>query len=803
MVLKQQVLDAFALLGIEPDTDQATATKAYKRQALLHHPDRNHGDPEATQRFQEIGAAWNICQRHFDNPSWSHVQEDGSSRQTRSGFTYTFNKDDDIPLDEDELYEFYMYMFAETLFGRYSRTKGQRYRYERSGRAGAGLSTFSGGFAESQERQSHNAERQRKENEEYEKRKRELELEIEQEERDRQASEKRRKADDDRRATALEHAFQAAYTGNSAAVHKPILDYDLDVNAPRKRAKLSKRQNDPLAGDSLLHVAASYCDETLVMFLIERGAKPTALNKSHLTPFHAAIKAGNTRVVQFIMERRGRSFDGYHPSKAAPSGCTPLQLAIQSGVPSVVELLVKDATTHDVEKCWKQEPMSEEIKEILRKKKGFVPPDTISLDHPISRKSQLQQELAQKKEARIAEELERAAINRQKREERAAKRAEKDRELATKLAQEEARLRAELEERHRLEDARKAEQVRAKAILDARLKVEAEARAQTARERNLREEAQARLKVETEARAQTARETKLREEAQARLERERSLHPLEESRKRVDESSQSSTSAGATPPPGSPPTDMRTIAPTNVLSPEQRKKLRYAKLKEKRKAKLAEQRLQQKSSSTVTTDQSLRLIGDDKSTAFKGTKKPKTEVAVQDIGNMDEDQRAKHEAALRRRAEQSARDKERHRRVLDERARANSGAQGPARAAEYVPLTPVSTHASRSDSPGRAMVGKIQGPSLQKKGSTQPLPALRVDFAMPVEDIQTCVLPDDLFKDERPVPRPTNGLVVSQPEHPQINSTEVRGTDRPPRRWHRYPHRGRPFASAQPSGTNA
>jgi hypothetical protein len=62
-----------------------------------------------------------------------------------------------------------------------------------------------------------------------------------------------------------------------------------------------------------------------------------------------------------------------------------------------------------------------------------------------------------------------------------------------------------------------------------------------------------------------------------------------------------------------------------------------------------------------------------------------------------------HEAH-RRRAEQSARDKERHRRALEERGNV-----------EYMPPTPVSTH------------GK---------------PGFTKDF---VEDIQTCIVPDYLF----------------------------------------------------------
>ena len=54
MVLRPELLDAFAALGIAPESDQAAAVKAYKRLALIHHPDRNHGDSTATERFQQV-----------------------------------------------------------------------------------------------------------------------------------------------------------------------------------------------------------------------------------------------------------------------------------------------------------------------------------------------------------------------------------------------------------------------------------------------------------------------------------------------------------------------------------------------------------------------------------------------------------------------------------------------------------------------------------------------------------------------------------------------------------------------------
>lgn len=54
MVLKQEVIDAFTTLGLDPTVEQSIATTAYKKLALKHHPDRNFGDLSANERFQEV-----------------------------------------------------------------------------------------------------------------------------------------------------------------------------------------------------------------------------------------------------------------------------------------------------------------------------------------------------------------------------------------------------------------------------------------------------------------------------------------------------------------------------------------------------------------------------------------------------------------------------------------------------------------------------------------------------------------------------------------------------------------------------
>jgi len=59
MVLKQEVINAFKVLELDPaSTTIEQATTAYKKLALKHHPDRNYGDSSANERFQEVSAPW-------------------------------------------------------------------------------------------------------------------------------------------------------------------------------------------------------------------------------------------------------------------------------------------------------------------------------------------------------------------------------------------------------------------------------------------------------------------------------------------------------------------------------------------------------------------------------------------------------------------------------------------------------------------------------------------------------------------------------------------------------------------------
>ncbi|KAK8167355.1 hypothetical protein BC567DRAFT_13603 [Phyllosticta citribraziliensis] len=55
---KAQRKDYYKILGVEKDADDNQIKKAYRKLAIIHHPDKNPDDPEAAERFKDIGEAY-------------------------------------------------------------------------------------------------------------------------------------------------------------------------------------------------------------------------------------------------------------------------------------------------------------------------------------------------------------------------------------------------------------------------------------------------------------------------------------------------------------------------------------------------------------------------------------------------------------------------------------------------------------------------------------------------------------------------------------------------------------------------
>ncbi|ODV61323.1 Caj1p, partial [Ascoidea rubescens DSM 1968] len=50
----------YDVLGISPDADEVQIKKAYRKKAMLTHPDKHPDDPDAAKNFQEVGEAYQV-----------------------------------------------------------------------------------------------------------------------------------------------------------------------------------------------------------------------------------------------------------------------------------------------------------------------------------------------------------------------------------------------------------------------------------------------------------------------------------------------------------------------------------------------------------------------------------------------------------------------------------------------------------------------------------------------------------------------------------------------------------------------
>ncbi|KAJ7684809.1 hypothetical protein DFH06DRAFT_19820 [Mycena polygramma] len=793
---KPEVIDAFRTLDLDIDeATQAEAAKAYKTQAIRHHPDKNPGDPAATQRFQKLSASWEICQRHFENPSRSYV-------------TAAFDGDD-VGLDPDDLASFFMFMFEEVIMGRYA---GRRaYRSQRGpqvffssspyGFGGASNSYYSSGYSNGysgasysgsrqlkQEDEYSNQRNQSKKKAEYEKRLREFELEIEAEKRELQKQAMEKSKDESKRAMAYQQAFQAARAGKASTVIKLVEEYGLDVNSPEKMPKATSKKTDKATNfQTLLHAACRSCDEGLILFLLDKGAIPDALNDAKLYPFHIAIACGNVAAVKFFLLRRvhGKQTPGCIPSKVAPDGRSPLQIAIASGNAEMITLMTKEATVHDVERCWLQDGAAS-FRDILLEKKGFVDPATKEL-----RRKEEEQKLAEERareEQRVADERVRAEERARLKEERQKRAAEQLARKREQEAKEEERRKEEAEFARQQKEAeeRKAElaaqQREAEVRRSAELKAaEARRKAEEAQRRAEQEAAEKRRKKDQEARVQAealaarqAAEARAKAEVQARLlaeEQERARRHEEESRKAAKvEAKRLKREAEAAAVQQETETEAKRQAAVQaealrIAAAENARLLQIAaqEAERNRRAALEQQMLEAKRAETLRrlqaqAEEHRRQAEMRMQTGLE----PAATIRTEDVALIpSEKQRRKvvkkqrdlsqlSPEELQKRAAQSARDRARiaEEKKLKQMQMLETGARPDTPESrlgeDYIPPTPVSM-----PSPTQ----RRQSPPLVPHHTRPNVPARKMgsfgQLLLAPEDIQTAAIPDDLFAVER------------------------------------------------------
>ncbi len=74
--------DYYEVLGVSKDVDAADLKKAYRREAMKHHPDRNPDDPKAEEKFKEANEAYEVLsddQKRAAYDRFGHAGVDGQS----------------------------------------------------------------------------------------------------------------------------------------------------------------------------------------------------------------------------------------------------------------------------------------------------------------------------------------------------------------------------------------------------------------------------------------------------------------------------------------------------------------------------------------------------------------------------------------------------------------------------------------------------------------------------------------------------------------------------------------------------
>ena len=83
--------DYYKILGLNKDATEEEMKKAYRRLALLYHPDRNHGNKEAEEKFKEIGEAYAVLsdrerRREYDLSGYTRFRRKFAMEDIFEGF---------------------------------------------------------------------------------------------------------------------------------------------------------------------------------------------------------------------------------------------------------------------------------------------------------------------------------------------------------------------------------------------------------------------------------------------------------------------------------------------------------------------------------------------------------------------------------------------------------------------------------------------------------------------------------------------------------------------------------------------
>ena len=82
--------DYYHVLGVNRDASAEEIKKAYRKLAMQHHPDRNHDNPEAEEKFKEASEAYSVLGNSEKRQIYDQYGAEGLRARRRFRFRLFF-----------------------------------------------------------------------------------------------------------------------------------------------------------------------------------------------------------------------------------------------------------------------------------------------------------------------------------------------------------------------------------------------------------------------------------------------------------------------------------------------------------------------------------------------------------------------------------------------------------------------------------------------------------------------------------------------------------------------------------------